>query len=506
MLASAYTAVSAGLNAHRIQVEVDIGRGMRTFTIVGLPANSVSESRTRVKSALVNSGYTFPKGRVTCNLAPGDIRKQGTGLDLAIAIAILSAQGRIAKVHLAQTLLLGEVALDGRLLPATGALPSILKAKSLGFTTVISPPSNASLAAHIEGITSLSASHLGAVVEHLCELHQLPLGVPDKLSQPVASDIDFAEVCGQQRAVRAAEIAVAGRHNLLMAGPPGCGKSMIAKRLATLLPPMTANDRLQNLALYQLARLEDGGRAKHLERPFRAPHHTISRAGLVGGSGDALPGEISLANHGILFLDELPEFSRPTLECLRQPLEDQQVTIARASIRATYPCAFILIAAMNPCPCGYLGHATITCDCSHNALARYRQKLSGPLIDRFGLQVDLQPVPTAMLRSPIPNESSRSIRKRIEAARKFRCKNGETCLSERQPLSKLLAQLESAATSTLESYGRTHQLSARGLAKTLSIARTIATLDQRLKIGTEHLSEALSYRQTLTAKGGPKMG
>ena len=505
MLASAYSAVSAGLDAHRIRVEVDIGRGMRTFTIVGLPASSVSESRTRVKSALVNSGYTFPKGRVTCNLAPGDIRKHGTGLDLAIAIAILRAQGLIGSASLTEFLLLGEVSLDGRLLPTSGALPTILKAKSLGFTKIVSPPSNASLAAHVDGVVSLSAESLGDVVEHLCDRAPLPGAVPLVLSGGEGASTDFAEVCGQQRAIRAAEIAVAGRHNLLMSGPPGCGKSMIAQRLATLLPPMTARQRLENMAIYRLAGMGRNSAPGCSGRPFRAPHHTVSRSGLVGGSGDALPGELSLANHGILFLDELPEFNRQTLECLRQPLEDQEVTIARASTRATYPCNFILVGAMNPCPCGYLGHPGIPCDCSYHALSRYRHKLSGPLMDRFGLHVDLQPVPTDVLRAGVTQVTSNTIRTRIKNAKEFIEENGTGSLSGRQPLKKLLRHLDSSAHGVLESYGRSHQLSARGLAKALSVARTIATLDGQIKISTEHLSEALSYRPTMASRGGPKM-
>ena len=408
MLACLRTATVFGIEACPVQVEVDVSFGLPAFTMVGLPDASVRESRDRVKSAIRNSGFDFPDHRVTINLAPADVRKAGASFDLPIALGILAATGVVERRHVDDVVLLGELSLDGTIYPTRGVLPIAVGARRDGMKAILIPTANAAEAAAVEALSVFPAGTLAEAVSVLNDPARQPSPVPVPAPAPLPDGPDLADVRGQLFARRALEIAAAGGHNLLMVGPPGGGKTMMARRLPGILPPLTFDEALECTSIHSVAGLVPPGTGLVTTRPFRAPHHTISDAALVGGGSVPRPGEISLAHNGVLFLDEMPEFDRHVLEVLRQPLEEGRVTVARAARTAVFPARFVLIAAMNPCPCGYRGDPVKPCRCTPPQIDRYRARLSGPLRDRIDLVVDVPAVPAAALGEPVRPKRRRS--------------------------------------------------------------------------------------------------
>jgi len=496
MFARVTSAAVIGIEAAPIDVEVDVGVGLPCCAIVGLADAGIREGRVRIRGALENSGFKLPPRRITVNLAPADLRKDGAAFDLPIAVGMLCATGMVDPAALEGTLFVGELALDGTLRPVRGVLPIAAWARGRGIRRLVVPPDNAGEAAIVGGHDVQAPPNLGALVALLRgePWDAAPAAGGPATRPALVTGTDLADVRGQEVARRALEIAAAGGHNLLFVGPPGAGKTMLAQRLSGILPPLAFDEALETTMIYSTAGLL-GGAALVGARPFRAPHHTVSAAGLVGGGPTVRPGEISLAHNGVLFLDELLEFPRHVLEMLRQPLEDRAVTIVRVRRGVTYPADFMLIAALNPCPCGHLGSSVRTCICSGTAIAAYRSRLSGPLLDRIDLHVDVPALPYRELAAADPGESSAAVRDRVIAARE-RQRAREQRWNARLSSTELrrVGPLDGAGHALLERAAGRLGLSARAITRIRRVARTIADLTGSVAVAAVHLAEALQYR------------
>ncbi|MEJ5364401.1 MAG: YifB family Mg chelatase-like AAA ATPase [Desulfosoma sp.] len=501
MVAKTFAFGVLGIQAFLVEVEVDVASGLPSFTVVGLPDNIVRESKERVKSALLNCGYPFPMDRVTVNLAPAHLRKEGAAFDLPMAIGVLAASGFLDPEAVARPILLGELSLDGRIKAVTGCLPMAIRARELHRDIMIVPAENAPEAAIVDGTHVLPAAHLADVVEHLRgarPLSRAQVPTEDLFSGSSQDPLDLSDVKGQEHAKRALEVAAAGAHNLLLIGPPGSGKTMLAQRLPTILPPLSLEESLETSQIYSVAGLLRD-QPLIVRRPFRHPHHTISDAGLVGGGHVPRPGEVSLAHHGVLFLDEFPEFRRNILDLLRQPLEDGQVTIARASMTLTYPARFTLVAAMNPCPCGFAGDPTKSCRCSALEIQRYRSRISGPILDRIDLHVDVPAVKVEDLQGEHGAESSSQVRSRVMEARQRQrarfCNEGIFANAAMGPKEvQRHCAVDPHGERLLHEAIKTLHLSARAYHRILKVARTVADLEGTERIAPHHVLEAIQYR------------
>jgi magnesium chelatase family protein len=501
-----FSCAVVGLDGALVEVEVDIASGLPFFAIVGLPDTAVQEAKERVRSAIKNSGFQFPMRRLIVSLAPADLRKEGPAYDLPIAVGVLIAsQQAIAEVE--RTVFLGELALDGAVRHAHGVLPMVALAKDRGITTVYVPEADAREAALIEGVRIVPVRTLGQLMSHLSGSEPIEEYARNGHAAGAVrlwEGTDFGEVRGQEHVKRALEVAAAGGHNVIMIGPPGAGKTLLARALPSILPPMASEESLEVTKIYSVAGMLPADTSLVAQRPFRAPHHTISHAGLVGGGRRPRPGEISLAHRGVLFLDELPEFGQQVLEVLRQPLEDRVVTIARAQATITYPANFMLVGAMNPCPCGYYGDATKECTCAESTVSRYQKRISGPLLDRIDIFVEVPRVEYEKLAATTAGEASEAVRARVERARALQADrfagtrffaNAEMTPSEvRQHCQSVL---DEQAQSLLRLAMTQLALSARAFHRTLKLARTIADMAGSARVQSPHVAEAVQYRQRL---------
>ena len=490
-----------GMNSYMVQVEADISQGLPRFDIVGLPDAAVSESKSRVHAAIKNIGFAFPVSRITINLAPADTKKEGSLYDLPILIALLRA-GKQLDCDTHSCAFIGEVSLDGFVRSVNGVLPMVIAAQKAGIKTVFVPAGNAAESSVVKGIDVIPVGKVEELIRHVRGEEMLePVRFDNFRDSYAPSEFapDFRDVKGQAEVKRALEIAAAGGHNIIMVGPPGSGKSMLAKRLPSILPDMTFEESLETTKLYSVAGALPDGVSLITQRPFRAPHHTVSPAGLSGGGTIPRPGEISLAHNGVLFLDEMPEFSRQTMEVLRQPMEDSKITISRVSASLSYPCSTMVVCAMNPCPCGYYGHPTRKCTCSPQAVQRYLSKLSGPLLDRLDIHIEVPPVEFSSLSGTADEECSADIRKRVNAAREIQTErlrgSGISCNAKMDAAqTKKFCRPTAEGLMLLEKVFEKLELSARAYDKILRIARTIADLDGSDSVNSDHISQAVQYR------------